>query len=232
MSAPPRAHARTQLVTFWVGVVIQLAPPHLSLALWLLNLPVPFSPQCMTRLAPLAPLSYVGRSRAVRSLGTLRSLCTVFKDLIPGYRIRSLTEKEKESKLSTEVAALQSFEQALLKNYQMYLQRLHKIIKLHDASRKEDLESVKAKARRKLMVVAVKCMCVLLLDVTHFNYRSNIIEVVVPRMNDKFAFTCVFPAFLLFCLSSVSSSCTVSAVSISHTHSSNGGDIHAYHVLQ
>jgi hypothetical protein len=26
---------------------------------------------------------------------------------------------------------------------------------------------------------------VLLLDVTHFNYRSNIIEVVVPRMNDK-----------------------------------------------
>ena len=35
------------------------------------------------------------------------------------------------------------------------------------------------------MCVAIKCYCVLLLDVTHFNYRSNIIQLVVPRMNDR-----------------------------------------------
>lgn len=103
--------------------------------------------------------------------------------MIPGYRIRSLTEKEKETTVSKDVNKLQVFEQTLLKNYQMYLQRLHKIIKLHDSSRGDT--SDRAKSRNGLMVVAIKCMCVLLLDVTHFNYRSNIIQLVVPRMNDR-----------------------------------------------
>ena len=70
-------------------------------------------------LTPTSLSSFLFTSRSHSSAGT------VFKDLIPSYRIRSLTEKEKEAKVSNEVASLQSFEQALLKNYQMYLQRLY-----------------------------------------------------------------------------------------------------------
>lgn len=112
------------------------------------------------------------------------SLCSVFQDIIPGYRLREHTEKEKSAQVSAEVQQLRDFEESLLKNYQMYLQRLHAITKAYDEQSSKAKAGAGAKARRSLMQVAMRCMCTLLVEVPHFNFRSNIILLVVPRMND------------------------------------------------
>ena len=107
------------------------------------------------------------------------SLCSVFKDIIPGYRIRELESKERNTAVSKEVKQVREYEQALLKNYQMFLQRLHAVIVRQQNSKGTD------KKLNGMMNIAVKCMCILLVEVPHFNYRSNIVQVVVPRMNKK-----------------------------------------------
>lgn len=35
-----------------------------------------------------------------------------------------------------------------------------------------------------LISIAVQCMCSLLVSLSHFNYRNNLITVLVPKMND------------------------------------------------
>jgi len=58
----------------------------------------------------------------------IASALEIFKDIIPGYRIRLPTEKELEVKVSKEVKQLRDYESALLKHYQYYLKILEKII--------------------------------------------------------------------------------------------------------
>jgi len=64
----------------------------------------------------------------VRKLAFLSQLA-VFKDIIPGYRIRPLTDKEKEEKVSQMVQRVRDYEQGLVTVYQSYLQVLEKDIK-------------------------------------------------------------------------------------------------------
>lgn len=119
----------------------------------------------------------------------IMSMATVFKDIIPGYRIRERTEKEKDVTLSKEVKKLREYEESVLRNYQMYLQRLHALIKNEGLARKaavrEKNPSSDLKQGATLCSTCIKALCFLLVEIPHFNYRSNIIELVVPRMNDK-----------------------------------------------
>jgi nucleolar complex protein 3 len=55
---------------------------------------------------------------------TILSQLTVFKDIIPGYRIRELTDKEKAEKVSQMVARSREWEQGLVSVYQNYLRCL------------------------------------------------------------------------------------------------------------
>lgn len=64
----------------------------------------------------------------IRKLALLSQLA-VFKDIIPGYRIRPLTEKEKEEKVSQMVQRVRDYEQGLVSVYQSYLQVLEKDVK-------------------------------------------------------------------------------------------------------
>ena len=64
----------------------------------------------------------------IRKLAILSQL-TVFKDLIPGYRIRSLTEKEKAEMVSQMVARTREWEQGLVAAYQSYLSSLEAELK-------------------------------------------------------------------------------------------------------
>lgn len=41
------------------------------------------------------------------------------------------------------------------------------------------------KETKSLMAVSIRAMCMLLTSVPHFNFRSNLIELLVPRMNDR-----------------------------------------------
>ncbi len=52
------------------------------------------------------------------------SLMAVFRDIVPGYRIRPPTDADADAVLSKEVRALRDYEHALLKAYQGYLKIL------------------------------------------------------------------------------------------------------------
>ena len=45
------------------------------------------------------------------------SMLEIFKDIIPSYRIRALTEIERSQRMKKETLALVDFEEGLLKNY-------------------------------------------------------------------------------------------------------------------
>ncbi|VDI57286.1 nucleolar complex protein 3 [Mytilus galloprovincialis] len=118
------------------------------------------------------------------------SLMEIFKDIIPGYRIRLLTEKEKEQKMKKETKALQDFEQGLLMNYKGYLEVLEKYCtgKINEQSNRQRRHGVKhihipEDASQVIAELAVRCMCEMLSNHPHFNYRNNIIAVLVPLMN-------------------------------------------------
>lgn len=57
------------------------------------------------------------------------SQLAVFKDIIPGYRIRALTDKEKAEKVSQMVARTREWEQGLVMVYQNYLRSLEAELK-------------------------------------------------------------------------------------------------------
>eukprot|EP00040_Diaphanoeca_grandis_P021963 m.117530 g.117530 ORF g.117530 m.117530 type:complete len:832 (+) comp28584_c7_seq1:97-2592(+) len=144
----------------------------------------------LRKLRELCSCKEEGIAITVQKLAIM-SLATVFKDIVPGYRIREMSSKEKDVVVSKDVKALREHEQMMLRNYQMYLQRIHAIIKESDQPRESLAE---AKEATKMRVVCIKALCLLLLEIPHFNYRSNIIELVVPRMtdmkNDKIASHC------------------------------------------
>ncbi|KAL4073525.1 nucleolar complex-associated protein-domain-containing protein [Scleroderma citrinum] len=104
----------------------------------------------------------------VRKLAFLSQLA-VFKDIIPGYRIRQLTEKEKTEKVSQMIARTREWEQGLVLVYQSYLRSLEDALKA-----KDDLSDI-----------ALKCMCTLATDVTHFNFRVNLMTCIVARLSKK-----------------------------------------------
>lgn len=84
----------------------------------------------------------------------IMSLATVFKDIIPGYRIRDITEKEKAAKVSKEVQKEREYDESLLRNYQMYLKRLHALVKTGGA--KSNMNNKRAVG---LMTVSIRAMC-------------------------------------------------------------------------
>lgn len=64
----------------------------------------------------------------IRKLAILSQLA-IFKDIIPGYRIRALTDTEKAEKVSQMVARTRDWEQGLVVVYQAYLRLLEKELK-------------------------------------------------------------------------------------------------------
>lgn len=65
----------------------------------------------------------VSNDPVIRQL-TILSQLAVYKDIIPGYRIRPLTEIEKAEKVSQMVARTRDWEQGLVSVYQAYLRLL------------------------------------------------------------------------------------------------------------
>ncbi|CAE6510140.1 unnamed protein product [Rhizoctonia solani] len=104
----------------------------------------------------------------IRTLALLSQLA-VFKDIVPGYRIRALTEHEKAEKVSQAVQRTRDWEQGLIGVYQNYLKLLE----------------AEVKAKSELDRVALKCMCTLLTGITHFNFSSNIMATIVARLSKR-----------------------------------------------
>ncbi|XP_061184775.1 nucleolar complex protein 3 homolog [Saccostrea echinata] len=125
----------------------------------------------------------------VRKLAMV-SMMEVFKDIIPGYRIRLPTEAEKTQKLKKETKQIRDFEETFLLNYKKYLEFLEMTCKGKLVENKDKKYSrggaelkLSSSASQTLSVLAVKCLCELLKTQPHFNYRNNIITVLIPLMN-------------------------------------------------
>ncbi|ORX40518.1 CBF/Mak21 family-domain-containing protein [Kockovaella imperatae] len=105
---------------------------------------------------------------SIRGLAFL-SLLAVYKDIIPGYRIRQLTALEEAEKVRDEVKRQREGEKLLVNTYKAYLKTLETEIK----------------ARSTLASLCLGCMCELLTAVPHFNFSENIMGVLVGRVARK-----------------------------------------------
>ncbi|ETE61694.1 Nucleolar complex protein 3-like protein, partial [Ophiophagus hannah] len=112
------------------------------------------------------------------------SLMELFKDITPSYKIRPLTEREKNTKVKKETQKLREFEEGLVSQYKFYLENLEQCIKDWKQRKLKKSNVISVKAYKGLAEIAVKCLCELLVALPHFNFHNNIIALVVPLMND------------------------------------------------
>ncbi|KAJ2996477.1 Nucleolar complex protein 3 [Globomyces sp. JEL0801] len=104
---------------------------------------------------------------------SLLTQLAVFKDIIPGYRIRKLSEVEQAAQISKEVRKLRNFEETLLANYQQYLQLL------------DHVSNTKKGGSRDLLHISLQCMCSLLTTHPHFNFRLNLMTAIISKISMK-----------------------------------------------
>lgn len=109
---------------------------------------------------------------AIKKLA-LASQAAIYKDVIPGYRIRPLGEEESSVKVSKDVRKLRSYEQSLLSNYKHYIQTLLSFTK--PSKEKTDTDTG-------MKTVAISCVCSLLFDVPHFNFRPELLRIIVNQL--------------------------------------------------
>ncbi|KKF97402.1 Nucleolar complex-associated protein 3 [Ceratocystis platani] len=124
-------------------------------------------------------LAKIGESKivAIQKLAVMTQM-TVYKDVIPGYRIRPAEEGSKEQ-LSKETRTLRAYEQALVAGYQAYIKMLS-----HYA--KSDPMGLSASRKKgSLGSIAIVCTCMLLKSVPHFNFRSELIKIVVWKLSRR-----------------------------------------------
>ncbi|KAF6842437.1 nucleolar complex-associated protein [Colletotrichum musicola] len=123
-------------------------------------------------------LAKVGQSRipAIQKI-TLATQLAVYKDVIPGYRIRPVAEDAPVEKLSKEVRKLRAFEQALVSGYQAYVRELAKWAKADIPGTRKTGQSISS--------VAIACACTLINAVPHFNFRSDLLKILVGKLSKR-----------------------------------------------
>jgi nucleolar complex protein 3 len=106
------------------------------------------------------------------------SLVAIFRDIIPTYRVRLPTAAETSVKVSKETKKLWDYERELLSHYQQFLKLLERT---WDRGNKENA----SKPPSSLAITSVLSLCELLKSAYHFNFRANILSVVVRQMNNR-----------------------------------------------
>ena len=104
------------------------------------------------------------------------TLLAVYKDIVPGYRVRLPTAQEAAVPVSSEIRELRTYEANLLRSYQAYLQILLRAVKAIEgesvlaeaAGKRKAYEDKVARAR-----AATQCLGQLLNAHSHFNYTSG-----------------------------------------------------------
>ncbi|RYP09556.1 hypothetical protein DL764_001241 [Monosporascus ibericus] len=127
-------------------------------------------------------IAKIGESRipAIQKL-TLATQLAVYKDVIPGYRIRPISEDGPGEKLSKEVRTLRAYERSLVSGYQAYVNNLAKYAK----TGKQQEKSAKAARGQSISSIAITCACTLLTSVPHFNFRSDLIKILVGKLSTR-----------------------------------------------
>lgn len=103
----------------------------------------------------------------------LAAQAAIYRDVIPGYRIRPISDEEMSGKVSKEVRKLRNFEQGLVNGYKHYVQKLGLLAKPKRGT---------SEAEASLKSVAINCACNMLEAVPHFNFRSELLKIIVNRL--------------------------------------------------
>lgn len=109
----------------------------------------------------------------ITKLGLATQLA-VYKDVIPGYRIRPIADLDATEKISKDVRRLRSYEQALVGSYQAYVKDL-------TGRAKVGKDAVDSSAS--IGQVAISCACALVLAVPHFNFRGELLKILVDKLS-------------------------------------------------
>ncbi|PGH35541.1 nucleolar complex protein 3 [[Emmonsia] crescens] len=114
---------------------------------------------------------------AVKKLA-LATQVAIYRDVIPGYRIRPLGEDDMTTKVSKDVRKLRNFEQSLLAGYQNAVKVLASFVKPRRTAKEgDDAEGLKA--------VAINCTCSLLIAVPHFNFRGELLKILISQLGRR-----------------------------------------------
>ena len=123
----------------------------------------------------LAEMVDGGSHVAVKKLA-LAAQAAIYKDVIPGYRIRPLSEEEVSAKVSKDVRKLRNYEQSLLSGYKHYIQKLLAFTKPSKDKTGTD---------NGMKTIAINCACNLILSVPHFNFRAELLRILVNQLARK-----------------------------------------------
>ncbi|KAL7551022.1 hypothetical protein ACHAWF_014221 [Thalassiosira exigua] len=143
----------------------------------------------MNKLLDLASLSTNGYDGHAARLAML-SLLAIFQDILPSYRIRLPTEAEMSVRVTKETKATWDHERKLLQAYQRYLQLLEKTWEDEKFGRSWSLDAgKKGNATRgpptTLAATAILSLSALLQTCYNFNFRSNLLSIVVRQANNR-----------------------------------------------
>ncbi|ONH68687.1 Nucleolar complex-associated protein 3 [Cyberlindnera fabianii] len=100
---------------------------------------------------------------------SLLAIIPALKTIVPGYRIRPLTETEKKERVTKEVAKTRHFEQTLVLNYRTYIEILSELSK----DNKKDPT---------MATYAAKAACELASSFRYFNYRPDVLILIIRRI--------------------------------------------------
>ncbi|KAF8430169.1 nuclear export protein Noc3 [Tirmania nivea] len=119
----------------------------------------------------------------------LATQLSVYKSIIPGYRIRPLTAEEQTAKVTKEVKKLRTYEQALVHSYQQYVEHLSLLsrggIPKNSNSNSKAPPRPQTKIDLDLAHLAVTCASCLLLSVPHFNFRTELLKIIIDRLSKR-----------------------------------------------
>ena len=116
---------------------------------------------------------FVDSSNATITKLALASQLAVFKDVIPGYRIRPQPSDPAE-KLSKDTRRLRLYEETLIRSYHGYVEDLMRCARLKPEDVPEGVKTISA--------VAIACASSLLLAVPHFNFRGDLLQILVDKL--------------------------------------------------
>ena len=148
----------------------------------------------MRRLLDMANPSKNDQDEMTTRLSIL-SLLAIFKDILPSYRIKLPTAEQLSIRLTKDTKKLWDYERGLLASYQQYLKLLEylweygnekkkKKKKKNQANNGEDDDDAEQTVSA-ISVTSVLCLCELLKSAYHFNFRSNVLSIVVKQANNK-----------------------------------------------
>lgn len=135
----------------------------------------------MNKLFELASLSTNGHDAHAARLALL-SLLAIFQDILPSDRIRLPTEAEMNVRVSKDVKQTWDYERKLLQAYQRYLQLLEKT--WEDGKFGHRGLSDQTGPPTTLAATSIIALSQLLQTSYLFNFRSNLIQIVVRQANN------------------------------------------------